>query len=40
MNIENRNDACHYLLFDVGKTSYAVSMEYVGYIIPGFSELT
>ncbi len=33
MNIENRNDACHYLLFDVGKTSYAVSMEYVGYII-------
>lgn len=33
MNIENHKDAYHYLLFDVGKTLYAVSMEYVGYII-------
>ena len=33
MSIENHNDAYQYLLFDVGKTSYAVSMEYVGYII-------
>lgn len=33
MSIENHRDAYQYLLFDVGKTSYAVSMEYVGYII-------
>lgn len=38
MNIENRNDACHYLLFDVGKTSYAVTMEYVGYIISALEQ--
>lgn len=33
MNVENCNDAYHYLLFDVGKISYAVSMEYVGYVL-------
>lgn len=33
MSIENHSDAYQYLLFDVGKTSYAVLMEYVGYII-------
>lgn len=34
MNIENHNDKYYYLLFDVGKTLYAVSTEYVGYIVP------
>lgn len=33
MSIENHSVAYQYLLFDVGKTSYAVSMEYVGYVI-------
>lgn len=33
MNIENHNNTYYYLLFDVGKTLYAVSTEYVGYII-------
>lgn len=34
MNIENHNDKYYYLLFDVGKTLYAVSTKYVGYIVP------
>lgn len=33
MNIENHNNTYYYLLFDVGKTLYAVSTKYVGYII-------
>lgn len=33
MNIENQNNTYYYLIFNVGKTLYAVSTEYVGYII-------